>query len=219
MTEIDPRLLLQGRLDEDDDEEDEGEEDSGKSKEGKNGGPDPLAMRLLKSRTIIISRGIDDKLAASTIAQLRILEDDDGKKPITFIVNSPGGSADSGFAIMDYARFVKPPIRSIVCGICASAAVMVHLSADKQNRYATPSSRFLLHQPSMSARGQASDLEILSAEIDRLKLYYNQIVAHETGRPVKQVEKDVHRDFWIPAEAAVEYGLIKAVVKSRTEIE
>lgn len=222
MTEIDPRLL-QGRLadeDEDDDEgDDENGEENGKDKNGKNGGPDPLAMRLLKSRTIIISRGVDDKLAASTIAQLRILEDDDAKKPITFIVNSPGGSADSGFAILDYARFVKPPIRSIVCGICASAAVMIHLAAEKQNRFATPSSRFLLHQPSMAARGQASDLEILSAEIDRLKLYYNQIVAQETGRPIKQVEKDVHRDFWIPAEAAVEYGLIKAVVKSRSEIE
>ena len=211
MTEYDPSKF---RLDEDDDN---GDGDEGG--EGESGHHRALAQKLLKSRTIIISRTVDDKLAASVIAQLRILEDDDPKKPITFIVNSPGGSADSGFAILDYARFVKPPVRSIVCGICASAAVMIHLGADKENRFCTPSSLFLLHQPSMSARGQASDLEILSAEIDRLKAMYNDIVARETGRSAKQIEKDVHRDYWIPAPNAVEYGLVKAVVNNRAEIE
>ncbi|MBZ0136107.1 MAG: ATP-dependent Clp protease proteolytic subunit [Planctomycetes bacterium] len=216
MTEYDPtRIFLSLSDDEDDDENPEPEEGS----KQESGYQRALADKLLKSRTIIISRQVDDKLAAAVISQLRILEDDDDKKPITFIVNSPGGSADSGFAIRDYARFVKPPVRSIVCGICASAAVMIHLGADKDNRYCTPSSRFLLHQPSMSARGQASDLEILSAEIDRIKLMYNQIVSDETGRTVKQIEKDVHRDFWIPAENATEYGIVKAVVKSRNEIE
>jgi ATP-dependent Clp protease, protease subunit len=212
MTEYDDRIWLD---DEDDDENgDEPEPGSGESPHHR-----ALAIRLLKSRTIIISKGVDDKLAASVIAQLRVLEEDDAKAPITFIVNSPGGSADSGFAIFDYARFVKPPVRSVVCGICASAAVMIHLAASKNNRFCTPSSRFLLHQPSMMARGQASDLEIMAAEIDRLKLYYNTIVAEETGRPIKQIEKDVHRDFWIPAPAAIEYGLVKAVVKNRAEIE
>lgn len=210
MTDYDPI-----RYDEDDDEN--GEEE--KSGSGESVHHRALASRLLASRTIIISRPVDDKLAASVIAQLRILEDDDAKKPITFIVNSPGGSADGGFAIRDYARFVKPPVRSIVCGICASAAVMIHLAATKENRFCTPSSRFLLHQPSMMARGQASDLEILSTEIDRIKAYYNQIVAEETNRSAKQIEKDVHRDYWVPAQGAVEYGLVKAVVNNRSEIE
>ncbi|MCA8914032.1 MAG: ATP-dependent Clp protease proteolytic subunit [Planctomycetes bacterium] len=213
MTEYDPSRLYLG-----DDDDDEGGDEEKKGGEGGNGDR-ALTNKLLKSRTIIISKQVDDKLAAAVIAQLRILEDDDAKKPITFIVNSPGGSADSGFAIHDYARFVKPPVRSIVCGICASAAVMIHLGADKENRYCTPSSRFLLHQPSMGGRGQASDLEILSAEIDRIKALYNQIVSRETGRAVKQIDKDVHRDFWIPAEGAAEYGLVKAVVSSRNEIE
>jgi ATP-dependent Clp protease, protease subunit len=215
MTEYDPtRVLLE---EDDDDEDDENGEEKGSKDES--GHQRALAEKLLKSRTIIISRQVDDKLAAAVITQLRILEDDDAKKPITFIVNSPGGSADSGFAIRDYARFVKPPVRSIVCGICASAAVMIHLGAKKENRFCTPSSRFLLHQPSMMARGQASDLEILSAEIDRIKGMYNRIVSEETGRTVKQIEKDVHRDYWIPAENAVEYGLVHAVVNNRSEIE
>ncbi|MCG3185000.1 MAG: ATP-dependent Clp protease proteolytic subunit [Planctomycetes bacterium] len=212
MIDYDPTIFL-----EDEDEENGDEEEGANGKES--GHVTALAQKLLKSRTIIISRQVDDKLAASVIAQLRILEDDDAKKPITFIVNSPGGSADSGFAIRDYARFVKPPVRSIVCGICASAAVMIHLGAKKENRYCTPSSRFLLHQPSMAARGQASDLEILSAEIDRIKAMYNRLVSEETGRAIKQIEKDVHRDYWIPAENAVEYGLVKAVVNNRSEIE
>ncbi|MCF6229066.1 MAG: ATP-dependent Clp protease proteolytic subunit, partial [Planctomycetes bacterium] len=153
MTDYDPI-----RFDDDEENGDEGED--GEKKEGKQ--PAGMMEKLLKSRTIIISKQVDDKLAETVFAQLRILEDDDADKPVTFIVNSPGGSADSGFAIRDYARFVSPPIRSIVCGICASAAVMIHLAADKENRFCTPSSRFLLHQPSMSGRGQASDLEILS---------------------------------------------------------
>ncbi|MDC1142618.1 ATP-dependent Clp protease proteolytic subunit [Planctomycetota bacterium] len=198
------------------DEEEKEAGDKDDKDEKQSGG---LANKLLKSRTIIISKQVDDKLAAGVFAQLRILEDDDADKPITLIVNSPGGSADSGFAIRDYARFVAPPIRSIVCGICASAAVMIHLAADKENRFCTPSSRFLLHQPSMSGRGQASDLEILSTEIDRIKKHYNEIVAEETKRTFKQIEKDVHRDFWIPAENAVDYGLVAKVVASRKEME
>jgi ATP-dependent Clp protease protease subunit len=221
MTEFDPiRMLeLNARLDEEDDDDDDNGDEGNKEASGESPHHRALAERLLKSRTIIISKGVDDKLAASVIAQLRLLEEDDPKAPITFIVNSPGGSADSGFAIRDYGRFVKPPIRSIVCGICASAAVMIHLAADKENRFCTPSSRFLLHQPSMMARGQASDLEILSKEIERIKQHYNEIVSKETGKTVKQIEKDVHRDFWIPAPDAVEYGLVKAVVANRSEIE
>ncbi len=196
--------------------EDEEEEKSDKGGDKANAG---LAGKLLKSRTIIVSKQVDDKLAAAVIAQLRILEDDDPNKLITVLVNSPGGSADSGFAIMDYMRFVKPPVRSIVCGICASAAVMIHLGSDKDERFCTPNSRFLLHQPSMSARGQASDLEILSSEIERIKLQYNKVVADETGRKLAQVEKDVHRDYWIPAESAVEYGIVKKVIAHRGELD
>jgi ATP-dependent Clp protease protease subunit len=206
MLEYDPHLFTL-----DDEEEDKGN-DKGK-------GDRSFAAKLLKSRTIIVSKQVDDKLAAAVFAQLRILEDDDPDKLITMIVNSPGGSADSGFAIMDYMRFVKPKVRSIVCGICASAAVMIHLGGHKDQRFCTPNSRFLLHQQSMSARGQASDLEILSNEIERIKEQYNKVVAAETGRSIKKIEADVHRDFWIPAEAAVEYGLVKKVIAHRGEIE
>lgn len=178
-----------------------------------------LNARMLKSRTIICSKGVDDKLATSTISQLILLEQDDPEKLITVIVNSPGGSADSGFAIYDALRFVSCPIRTIVMGMCASAGVMIYLGGDKGQRFATPSSRFLLHQPSMRAMGQASDLEIISTEIDRIKLLYNTIVADATGRKVEDVEKDVNRDFWLSAENAKKYGLVDKIISSRSDLE
>ena len=218
MFDIDDDLLIERYSPEDDDDEekDDDKDDKGEKK-GKRG--IDVMSKLLKTRTILISKSVDDKLAASVITQLTVLEADDSDRPITIVVNSPGGSADSGFAILDYLRFVAPPVRSIVCGICASAAVMIHLGSKKGMRFCTPNSRFLLHQPSMRAQGQASDLEILSREIDRMKEQYNQIVADETGQTLKQVEKDVHRDFWLPAKDSLEYGLVNKIVKNRKEIE
>ncbi|MFT7617086.1 MAG: ATP-dependent Clp protease protease subunit [Planctomycetota bacterium] len=175
--------------------------------------------KLLKSRTIIASKGVDDELATSVIAQLLVLEQDDPDKPITVIVNSPGGSADSGFAIYDAMRFVKCPIRSIVMGLCASAGVMIFLGGDEGSRFATPTARFLLHQPSMRTMGQASDLQIVSDEIDRLKLVYNQIVADASGKTLEEVNESVARDFWLSAQESVEYGFVDKVVSSRQEIE
>ena len=182
-------------------------------------GGDKLLERMLESRTVIVSKSVDDKLARDVIGQLLILEQDDVDKPITVIVNSPGGSADSGFAIYDAIRFVKPTVRTITMGMCASAAVMIHLAAEKGNRFATPTSRFLLHQPSMRSMGQASDLEIMSSEIDRLKAVYNTIVAEATGRSVENVDADVNRDFWLSAEAAVEYGLADRILTHRGEMD
>ena len=192
---------------------------AGEEEQGGEGPDRAMLDRMLKSRTIIASKPVDDKLARDVIAQLLMLEGDDSDRPITVVVNSPGGSADSGFAILDAMRFVKPPVRTITMGMSASAAVMIHLAAEKENRFVTPNARFLLHQPSMRTMGQASDLEIVSAEIDRIKARYNAIVAEECGVDVAKVDEDVNRDFWLSAEEAVEYGLASRVVRSRNEIE
>jgi len=206
MIDFNPTLL---RLDEESDD---------KEKEGDKG-PGALGNKLLESRTIIASKGVDDKLATSVIAQLFVLEQDDPKKPITVIVNSPGGSADSGFAMYDAMRFVSCPVRTIVMGICASAGVMIFLGGTEGQRFCTPTARFLLHQPSMRTMGQASDLEIVSAEIDRIKYRYNKIVSDCTGRKVEDVEHDVNRDFWLSSEASLEYGLVNKVVTTRADMD
>jgi len=111
------------------------------------------------------------------------------------------------------ARYVHPPVRTIVSGLCASAAVIIFLAGDKGSRLALPNSRFLLHQPSSAAYGAASDIEITAKEILSLRKRYNSIVARETDKTVEQVDSDADRDFWLSPEAAVEYGLVDRVVE------
>jgi ATP-dependent Clp protease protease subunit len=146
------------------------------------------------------------------------LEKDNAEKPITVIINSPGGSADSGFGIYDMLRFVKPPIITLTAGLCASAAVILFLAGDKERRFALPNARFLIHQPSTSAVGPAADLEITANEILKMRDQFNVIISAETGQDLKRVNADSNRDFWLSAEEAVKYGLVHKIVKSRDEI-
>ncbi|MBI2933482.1 MAG: ATP-dependent Clp protease proteolytic subunit [Planctomycetes bacterium] len=185
--------------------------------------PDKMELgflkHLLKARTILVEEVVTDTLSRKVHAQLIALQQMDDKAPITVYINSPGGSADSGFAIYDFMRFVKPPIRTVVVGLCASAAVMIHLAAPRDRRLTLPNSRFLLHQPSTMMFGAASDIAINAEEIVKLRERYNQIVAAETGKSVDQVTKDADRDFWLSAPQAKEYGLVSRIVKSIGEVE
>lgn len=178
-----------------------------------------LVERLIKERTILISRAINEATAERVMGSLILMEQEDSEKPITVFINSPGGAADSGFAIYDILRFVKPQVRTVCSGLCASAAIMIFLAADKGRRYSLPSSRFLLHQPFTSAFGQATDLEITAKEVLKLKDRFNAIVAEATGKSVEQISEDASRDFWLSAEEATEYHLVDKVISSRSEID
>lgn len=203
-----------------DDEDDEFEDEDDDQEGAKKSSEDPRMMeRFLRSRTILVSEPISSTLARSVYQQLIMLERDDAKKPITVIVNSPGGEADAGFGMYDMIRFVSCPVRTLVAGLCASAGVMVFLAGDRGQRFSLPNSRFLLHQPSSQSWGQASDLEIAAREILRLRDQYNRIVAEETGRTVEKVTEDADRDFWMSAKEAAEYGLVTRVVNSRAELD
>ena len=216
--EEDPRrqqALSARKADDDDDDDDEAAE-----KEKANGPEDARMMeKFLKARTILISEAITSELARRVYQNLILLESDDAEKPIMLIINSPGGEADTGFGIYDMIRFVRPPVRCLVAGLCASAAVMVYLAAPKESRLSLPNSRFLLHQPSSATFGQASDLEIASREILKLRDRYNEIVAHETGKSKDQITDDADRDFWMSAHEAMEYGLVNKVVTHRAELD
>ena len=128
-----------------------------------------MSRSLMKSRRIIASRQVTDRMAQDMITRLLLLEQEDPKAPITLYINSPGGSADSGFAIYDAMKMVSCPIRTVVVGLCASAGVTIFMGGDKGQKYATPYSRFMLHQPSTGAIGAASDLEITAREILRIR--------------------------------------------------
>lgn len=172
---------------------------------------------LRRNRTIIISEPITAKLTRRFIAQMLWL-DLQSKDPIRIYINTPGGSADDGFALFDIIRFVTAPVYAICVGLSASAGTLVLLGAPKERRLALPNARIMIHQPSGGARGRAVDVEISAEEILKLRDRANRLIAQETGRTLAQVEKDTDRDYWLSAEEAKDYGLISRIVRSVREI-
>lgn len=179
-----------------------------------------ILERLLRSRTILISSAIDEMTVDKVIKNLVLMEEDDPDKPISVYINSPGGGADSGFAIYDMLRFVRPKVRTICTGICASSGVIIFLGGDKGMRLSLPNSRFLIHEPRVlsAAYGLAADLAITAKELLKIKDRFNAIVAEATGKEAEAIAKDVKRDFWLSAEEAMKYGLVDRIVTTREEI-
>ncbi len=201
------------RLD-DEEEEDEEEESEKGSKDG-----EFLGRSLIKARTILISDPVDHKLTARVTAQLLFLDHEDPEKPIKIFINSPGGSADDGYAIYDLIRFVRPRVKIISAGLSASAATVIMLAAEKQDRLALPNARIMIHQPSMRSFGAAEDIKRTAEQILKLRQRINELYAQETGQPIEKVSEDTDRDYWMSAEEAVEYGLISRVVNNLDELE
>ncbi len=181
-------------------------------------GDTSLAARLLKQRTLILAGEINRDSAHKLIAQLLLLSSEDPATPIKLFINSPGGDADAGFAIYDIIRFIQPPVKTICAGLTASAAVIVLLASPKDRRYSLPNSRLLIHQPSTGIRGDASDIQIEASEILKLRAKGDRLIADETGQPIEKVKRDTHRNFWMNAQEAQEYGLVGRVIASVTEL-
>lgn len=177
-----------------------------------------LEKLLVESRTIIVGEEIGDSIYRKLAVSLAIMERKDPQKPVTVLVNSPGGSADAGFAMYDLLRWTDVPIRTVANGLVASAAVLVFLAAPKGSRFSLPNSRFMLHQPSTVARGQVTDIDIAARQIIALKRRYNNIVAGVTGKPLEKVETDSDRDFWLAAAEAKEYGLVDRLIEKQSEL-
>ena len=212
--DLDPRRL---RLDDDEDDEHECP-DNGKEKGSGGGAPNPYEKALFEARTLLLSGPVDDKMLKDATVRCLAMEQKDGKKPITVFINSPGGSADAGFAIYDLLRFIKPPVITVVNGLCASAGILIHLATDKKRRFCMSESRFMIHQPSTMGRGTASDLDITAKEILKLRDRYNRIIAETCNKTLEQVTESARRDFWLDAGQALEYGLVTKVVKKRDEL-
>jgi ATP-dependent Clp protease protease subunit len=183
----------------------------------------PLArfkdLKLLESRTILISEAVSARTAERVIKDLIIL-DDLNKDTIRIYINSPGGEVNSGFAIFDTIRFIESEVKIINIGLCASIATVINLAARKENRFGTANSKYLLHQPLISGQvtGQASDIEITAVQILKTRERINQLISEECGRPLKKVEEETTRDYWLTAPEALDYGLIKKIIKSKKEI-
>ena len=174
-----------------------------------------IYSRLLNERIIFLGVQIDDASANDVMAQLICLEGTDPDRDIIMYINSPGGSFTSLMAIYDTMMFVRPDIQTVCMGQAASAAAVLLAAGTPGKRLALPYSRVLIHQPSGEAGGQVSDLEIHAAEIQRVRVQMEEILARHTGRSVDQVRADIDRDKILTAQQAKEYGIVDQVIASR----
>ena len=172
-----------------------------------------IYSRLLRDNIIFLGTPVDDTVANLIIAQLLFLEAEDPEKDIYLYINSPGGVVTAGMAIYDTMQFIRPDVQTICIGQAASMASLLLAAGAKGKRFALPTSRILIHQPSMGGlSGQATDIDIHAREILRLREITNQLLAKHTGQRLDKVEKDVERDFIMNAQQCKEYGLIDDII-------
>ncbi|XPV77979.1 MAG: ATP-dependent Clp endopeptidase proteolytic subunit ClpP [Desulfovibrio sp.] len=178
-----------------------------------------IYSRLLKDRIIMLGTQVDEHIASLVCAQLLFLESEDPDKEIYMYINSPGGSVTAGMAIYDTMQYISAPVATLCMGQAASMGALLLAAGDSGMRFALPHSRMMIHQPLGGSQGQATDIEIQTREILRMKTELNEILANHTGQPVKKVAKDTDRDFFMSPNEAVEYGLIDRVLTSRNDFQ
>lgn len=177
-----------------------------------------LEEKAFKSRTLLIFGSISDAVAADVTRRLIAL-DADSQAPIDILVSSPGGHLESGDAIHDVVRFIGAPVNMIGTGWVGSAATHLFLAAPRERRVCLPNTRFLIHQPSGGAGGQATDIAIQAQEIIKARERIAAEIARETGKPLAEVLLDIERDRWLSAEEAVAYGLVSRIIERKTDLK
>lgn len=177
-----------------------------------------MLQKMIDTRTITISGEINSEVAKEVVDQLLLLESL-SDEPINLIISSPGGHVDSGYLIHDMINFIKPEVNIIGAGWVVSAGVLIYLSGKKENRYALPNTRFMIHQPSGGTQGQASNMEITAREIIRTRSKLNELIARETGKSIEEVETHTGRDYWLNTEEAKEYGIVNKIITTKDEIK
>ncbi len=171
-----------------------------------------IYSRLLKERIIFLGEQIDDTVANTLIAQLLFLAAENGKEDIKLYINSPGGSVTSALAIYDTMEHIKCDVSTICIGQAASAAAVLLACGAKGKRFSLPNARVLIHQVMGGAEGQQKDIVIAVNEITRIKNQLNTILSKHTGQPVKKIEQDTDRDFWMTAEESKKYGIVDKIL-------
>ncbi|MET0385717.1 MAG: ATP-dependent Clp protease proteolytic subunit [Polyangiales bacterium] len=182
---------------------------------------DEIERTLLQNRRLFFAEEVSPETAADAIRKIWYLELTNPGKPITLIIQSPGGSVDAGFAVWDQIKSISSPVTTVVTGLAASMGSILSLVAPKGRRFATTNSRILIHQPSIhgGVRGQASDLEIHAREILKLRARIIALYVEATGKDRDTIAAAIERDTWLSAEEAREFGLIDKVITSYKDIQ
>ena len=189
-----------------------------KKEDDKKEGPGGKAGELFfKSRTVLVTGEINDKLASRVTTQLIALSED-SDDPINVFISSPGGHVESGDMVHDMIKFIRPTVRCIGSGWVASAGALIFVGANKENRLCLPNTRFLLHEPRGGVGGSVSDIQIQADQIRIMRERFHRIFAEATGQTEKKIAKDTERDFWLNTDEAIEYGLLGKVISSADEL-
>src|SRR5210317_1235882 len=178
-----------------------------------------MYSRLLKERLVFIVGPVEDQMANLVVAQLLYLESENANKDIHLYINSPGGVVSAGLSIYDTMQFINCDVSTICVGQAASMGALLLAGGTMGKRFALPHSRVMVHQPSAGYQGQATDISMHAEEVLELKRRLNEIMAKHTGQTIETIERDLERDNFMSAEAAVGYGLIDSVLESRTEMK
>ena len=174
-----------------------------------------IYSRLLKDRIIFLGGEIDDDVANVVVAQMLFLEMEDPDADIMLYINSPGGSVSAGMAIYDTMRYLKCEVSTVCIGLAASMGAFLLAAGAKGKRRALPHAEIMIHQPLGGAKGQATDIQIQAEQILKIKKTMNELLAQNTGKPLKTIERDVERDHYLSAEEALEYGLVDEIIAPR----
>lgn len=174
-----------------------------------------IFSRLLKDRIVFLTGEINDVVANLVVAQLIFLEAEDPDKDIYLYINSPGGSITAGMAIFDTIQYIKCDVSTICIGMAASMGAFLMAAGQKGKRKALPNSEIMIHQPLGGAQGQATDIAIHAQRLVDIKRKMNKILAERTGQPLKKVQKDVERDYFMTAEEALNYGIIDEIIPAK----
>lgn len=182
---------------------------------------DRIDSIILDARRIFLSDAVDNNTAQDIIRKLWYFELTDPGKPILFVINSPGGSVDSGFAIWDQIKMMKSPVTTLVCGLAASMGSVLSLVAAPKRRFATAQSRIMIHQPLIGGviKGQATDLEIHAKEILKTRETITKLYVEQTGKDYETIQRAIDRDTWLSAQEALEFGLLDGIVTSLEELQ
>ena len=178
-----------------------------------------IYSRLLRDRVIFLGGSVDDDTANVIIAQMLFLSNEDAGLPISFYINSPGGSVSAGLAVYDTMQFLRCDVHTYCIGMAASMGAVLMCGGTKGKRFLLPKSRMLLHLPLIGGvlEGPATDLAIEAQEIIRLRERLYAIVGQHTGKPLEQIERDCDRNKWLDAGEAIEYGLADAILEHAPE--
>lgn len=167
---------------------------------------------LLKERIIYISGEITAELAGTVTSQLLYLNAQAPERDIYLYINSVGGEITAGLAIYDTMRSLRSNVVTVCLGEASSMASILLAGGTRGKRVALANSRVMIHQPMSGVAGQASDIAIEAKEIIYLRNLLNRLLAELTGQPLKRIELDTDRDFFMSAQEARTYGIVDQIV-------